>query len=392
MTTTLDSARPPSRQASLLTAGASIPAPLTPLRAQASEQLPPLLRQQLLALVHRAALLAQLRQLGLGSAAAAEAPPLGLAPGPVARLESLLRSDAATASQVLTAVDELLDGAAEAGGGGSGAAAPPAAAIAIASNSARSPRSRRRVWRRQAERQLMAQQVAAAQQAQVDWTLLERNRTAGLAAHAGPSALQRRLQRRRDQQHAAADQAAAAQAAEEAAEAAALAAAVGADLLPAQVGRAQSLSAGGTSELMLAGALLERAQEEPPAQQQVQAAGSSGAGSSHGAPASLSSISATAGTEQPPDSESVAAAASTAAAEAAACASCSAGGSQADSSLCPVCLDCSPDVSIAPCGHRCCLACCGRLASYCTSSSFGLPLQVPLCPLCRAPIEAFARS
>lgn len=70
-------------------------------------------------------------------------------------------------------------------------------------------------------------------------------------------------------------------------------------------------------------------------------------------------------------------------------------GSQADGAVCPVCLDLPADICIAPCRHRACLGCCGRLASYCASGSggaFGLPATGPLCPLCRAPIESFLRT
>ena len=378
--------------ASLLTAGSTIPPPLPALRRTASgqQQLPPLLRQQLLALVHRAALLSQLRQLGLGSGA--ETPPLpGLAPGPVARLESLLRSDTATASQVLTLVDELLEGAGTAGipsAAGSGGAAG-------ASGSGQ--RSRRRARRRQEEREAVAQQLVAAP-AGVDWTLLERNRAALWHAEHGPSAFQRRLQRRRDAHRAAAMAPAAPAAQARVAEAAALEAAA----VDVRGGEDEALPLPGSSEhaLLLAGALLQQAQEQaqeeapppPPPQQHTPlqlGAGASTSGSQ--GPGSPSNASATAGTEQP-DDEALAAAAAAAEAEAATCAGCSVAGSQAEGSLCPICLDLPADTALAPCGHRACLTCCGRLASYCASSSFGLPLAPPLCPLCRAAIESFQKA
>jgi hypothetical protein len=167
-----------SNMASLLTAGAPIPAPPPAARARA---LPPLLRQQLLVLVHRAALLSQLRQLGLGQeAAASEGPPL-LPPSAVQRLESLLHSENATPSQVLAAVDELLDGAAGADGStssGSGSAG-------------RGDRGRRRGRRQAADRERFARQLAAAQ-AGADWTLLERGRTLWHAQHGGTSLYRRR--------------------------------------------------------------------------------------------------------------------------------------------------------------------------------------------------------
>lgn len=315
---------------------------------------------QLLALVHRAALLSQLRQLGLSSSAVEAQPLPGLAQGAVQRLEVLLRSDTATASQVLAVVDELLDDAADVSMGGGGTAG------ATGGLSASAQRSRRHARRRQQEREQVAQQLSTVSTG-VDWTLLERNRSMW-HAELGPSALQRRLQRRRDQHRAAAgpglppaDAAAV--------EAAAMAASAGAEV---PGGGEEALPTAGTTELMLAGALLQQAQEQQEEQQQQPAGG--GGGSSQGG-VSPSSASATAGTDQP-DAESL-----TAVSAAAAEVGCSATGSQAEGALCPICLDLPADVALAPCSHRACLTCCGRLASYCTSSSFGLPLQSPLCPL-----------
>ncbi len=391
--------------ASLLTAGSTIPPPLPPLRRSATGQqalppLPPLLRQQLLSLVHRAALLGELRQLGLGSGAEGQPPP-GLAPTAVARLETLLRSDRATAQQVLAVVDELLDEATATGTAGAAGAAGEAASSASGAAPASGQRSRRRARRRQEEREAAAQQLAAAQ-AGVDWTLLERNRASLWHAEHGPSAFQRRLQRRRDAQRAAAQAPAAVPAQTRAAEAAALAAAAAAELPGAGGAEREDGPAPGSSEhaLLLAGALLQQAEEEPLAQQAQQAAqqslqhGPSTASGSQG-PSSPSNASATAGTAEHPDDEALAAATAAevaAAAEAAGCGAGSAAGSQAEGALCPICLDLPADICIAPCSHRACLACCGKLVSYCASSSFGLPLAPPLCPLCRGSIETFRKT
>lgn len=178
--------------AALLTAGAPVPAPPAPPRGRGpAGQLPPLLRQQLLALVHRAALLNQLRELGLGARAAATAPMLpGLAAGPIARLEALLHSDAATASQVLAVVDEMLDEAAAAAAGRQRAAGGAGGGSTAAGSRAgrRRERSRRR---HQQEREVAAQQQLAATQAGVDWTLLQRSRSLWDAEHGGPSLYRR---------------------------------------------------------------------------------------------------------------------------------------------------------------------------------------------------------
>ena len=175
-----------SNMASLLAAGAPLPA--APPAAR-SRQLPPLLRQQLLVLVHRAALLSQLRQLGLGSAAAAEPP---LPPGTVQRLESLLHSDSATASQVLAAVDELLENATAADAAAHAAAGAGGGGGAGAGEQRGGQRSRRRQRRLQQERERVARQLASAQ-AGADWTLLDRNRTLWHAEHS--SSLYRRQAR-----------------------------------------------------------------------------------------------------------------------------------------------------------------------------------------------------
>ncbi len=178
--------------AALLTAGAPVPAPPAPPRGRGpAGQLPPLLRQQLLALVHRAALLNQLRELGLGARAAATAPMLpGLAAGPIARLEALLHSDAATAAQVLAVVDEMLDEAAAAAAGRQRAAGGAGGGSTAAGSRAgrRRERSRRR---HQQEREVAAQQQLAATQAGVDWTLLQRSRSLWHAEHGGPSLYRR---------------------------------------------------------------------------------------------------------------------------------------------------------------------------------------------------------
>ncbi|KAL4436853.1 hypothetical protein ABPG75_003992 [Micractinium tetrahymenae] len=190
--------------AALLTAGAPVPAPPAPPRGRGpAGQLPPLLRQQLLALVHRAALLHQLRELGLGARDAAAAPQLpGLAAGPITRLEALLHSDTATAAQVLAVVDEMLDDAAAAAAGGARASGSSGGAGAAAGGSSsagsRAGRRRERSRRRQQqEREAAAVQQLAAAQAGVDWTLLQRNRSLWHAEHGG-SSLYHRLHRRQE--------------------------------------------------------------------------------------------------------------------------------------------------------------------------------------------------
>ena len=60
-----------------------------------------------------------------------------------------------------------------------------------------------------------------------------------------------------------------------------------------------------------------------------------------------------------------------------------------EAGLCPICLDALPGIAIQPCSHRACLTCCSRLSAYCSVSAGRMPTQGPLCPLCRAPIEAF---
>jgi hypothetical protein len=368
-----------SNMASLLAAGAPLPAAPPSSRPR---QLPPLLRQQLLALVHRANLLSQLRQLGLGPSAAAQAQ--RLPPGPVARLQTLLSTDSATPSQVLAAVDELLEEAAAASAGAASGADGEAAAQAGAGvvpgvptaplagwGEQRRARGGRRRRRRREEQEQQVQRQLAAAQSGADWTFLERTRSLWHAEHS--SSLYRRLHRRHDR-HAPVQQPLP------------QAAAAGAPPLTSQEEAlllANTLLGGGDH------ALTQRAQQraqqrtQQQAQQQAQQplvlqtspsldSGCSSGSSSGGAGESSSEAEGT-----KPGKPAAAAA-----------------GSDSEAAVCPVCLDLAADVSVSPCGHRACMVCCGRLASYSSTSNsfFGLPLQSPLCPLCRGPIEGFRHA
>ena len=347
-------------------------APLPPHRgagARGLAQLPPLLRQQLLALVHRAALLSRLRELGLGAGAAAEAPPLpGLAAGPIARLEMLLHSDGATASQVLAEVDDLLDEAAAAGGAAGAKASsgePPPRGASSSST------GRRRSRRRQQEREAAAAAQASAQ-AGVDWTLLERNRSLWHAEHAGPG-LYHRLHRRRERQQQRQ-------------------AAAGA---PLAAPSPQSLPAAAQQELVLASALLQQSSEEE--ERGVRRLGSraAGGGASSSSPRSSTRSHSSGSLAAAGAACGPAAAAGEAEQQAEQQLAASGSSSQADSALCPICLDLPADVAMLPCRHRACLGCCARLAAWCPNSSsavFGLPTSGPLCPLCRTGIDSFTKT
>jgi hypothetical protein len=339
--------------ASLLAAGAPVPPPPGAARPR---QLPPLLRQQLLALVHRAALLSQLRELGLGARGAA-APP-HLPPAPVARLEALLQSDSATPSQVLAAVDQLLEDAAAAAAGDRGRGDGGARGERGGGEGRGGRGGRRRHRRQQQERERVQRQLAGAQ-AGADWTMLERGRP--MQQHAG--SLYRRLHRRQERS------------------------------TPPSSGRGGAAAeadprAAQEGAVLLADALLRREQAQqaqqqrreaspPPPQQHAsrpstprQQPGSSSSSSSAGSGGS--------GGSSPGKPSALAAAAA------------ASGSAAAEEATCPVCLDLPAGISLAPCAHRACLDCCGRLASYThASGSFGLPLQSPLCPLCRAQIEGF---